>query len=337
MKTVVITGITGAVGKGILISLLTRFTDIKIYGTARNADRVLALFEEVILNLPPIVKKAIEEGKVVLIPLELDTSDVDSISSACKKLSSSEDKIDTLFLNAGALIANGISYWGIVHQLLFDIRTFPVKPKYINHDGISMINKEISKSFYTNVYGHYIMIRKLTEVLKKSQDARIIWTGSSEGEKEFFDIEDIQGMKSINPYGSNKYCLQLLSELFNQEFKAKNYPITSIVTSPGVIASNIANTLLPPLFVMIFMTPALIIMRLLFGIPELTISLKNASASILYSFEIPLGEIDSKCRYDATSDRFGKSKVVKTKFTDFTQEDLKSLDLYLKDLDKNTL
>lgn len=46
---------------------------------------------------------------------------------------------------------------------------------------------------------------------------------------------------SLEPYESSKWATNLIAFRMNNRFKTENMPITSIMTSPGVVASNIAN------------------------------------------------------------------------------------------------
>jgi hypothetical protein len=51
----------------------------------------------------------------------------------------------------------------------------------------------------------------------------------------------LKSSRSKEPYESSKWATNLIAFRMNDRFKAENVPITSIMTSPGVVASNIAN------------------------------------------------------------------------------------------------
>ncbi|KAJ9048926.1 hypothetical protein DSO57_1029846 [Entomophthora muscae] len=72
LKVAVITGITGALGKGIFHRLVNEFPAIKIYGTARSSKRAgeaFSFFIEEDIRL----SKRIENKNLILIPAEFDT------------------------------------------------------------------------------------------------------------------------------------------------------------------------------------------------------------------------------------------------------------------------
>lgn len=191
VKVALITGITGAVGKGILLRLINTFSKLKIYGTARSLKRASIELQSIAEEF--FLYEKIDSGDLTLLPIELDTSVISTVQDLSCRLKKDNDKLDFLYLNAGAIISNGIDFFGAGVQFFTDIYNFPIKPSYILHNGKDTTSDGISKSFAINVYGHYILTELLQDLLSSSGEGRVFWIGSSEGEESFFDVDDIEG------------------------------------------------------------------------------------------------------------------------------------------------
>ncbi|KAI0244313.1 hypothetical protein L0F63_004925 [Massospora cicadina] len=85
MKVVVITGITGSVGRGIFLRLGREFFRLKVYGTARSYERASDAFRT-LANRDPSLTRRIINGDVVLAPAILDTTDIATVRAFAKRL-----------------------------------------------------------------------------------------------------------------------------------------------------------------------------------------------------------------------------------------------------------
>lgn len=54
---------------------------------------------------------------------------------------------------------------------------------------------------------------------------------------------------SLNPYGSNKFCLYIISQFLNKKYRAQKLSISSSVAAPGILPSNIAASMIPSIFI----------------------------------------------------------------------------------------
>ncbi|KAF9917013.1 hypothetical protein FBU30_001038 [Linnemannia zychae] len=155
--------------------------------------------------------------------LKIELVDVGSAASVLafnQRILEQYKQVDFLFCNAGILPSSGIM-WG---KLLMDMIVAPkdlvvradvlVQPKqHLNEDGIGNV-------LACNVFGHYLMIKGLEDVLNKTEEdpGRIIWTSSLTAEKACFRIDDWQGLEAEQPYESSKWVTDLLAIRLNEEW-----------------------------------------------------------------------------------------------------------------------
>ncbi|KAJ9048927.1 3-keto-steroid reductase [Entomophthora muscae] len=151
----------------------------------------------------------------------------------------------------------------------------------------------------------------LQDLLASSADARVVWVGSSEGEQRFFDSSDFEGRNSINPYGSNKFCLYIISQFLNKRYQRQKLSIRSIVTAPGILPSNIAASMVPSIFIP-FLAPFFWILRFFLNIEELTIDAHSAAEAIIYTATVPLEQLYIEKRADSVCSRLGAPSVCLT-------------------------
>ncbi|KAF9139832.1 hypothetical protein BG015_001885 [Linnemannia schmuckeri] len=160
--------------------------------------------------------------------LKIELVDVGSSSSVLAfnaRILAQHDRVDFLFCNAGILPSVGLM-WGKIFTDMFksprDLVTRSdvlVQPKqYLTEDGIGNV-------LACNVFGHYLMIKGLEEVLSKTEEdpGRVIWTGSMTAEKASFRIDDWQGLEAIQPYESSKWVTDLLAIRLNEEWAGSDF------------------------------------------------------------------------------------------------------------------
>ncbi|KAK3815769.1 MAG: hypothetical protein JOS17DRAFT_759721 [Linnemannia elongata] len=179
--------------------------------------------------------------------LKIELVDVGSAASVFAfnaRILAQHNRIDFLFCNAGILPSTGLM-WG---KLLMDMVKAPmdlvtrsdvlVQPKqHLTEDGIGNV-------LACNVFGHYLMIRGLEDVLSKTEEdpGRVIWTGSLTAEKASFRIDDWQGLEAVQPYESSKWVTDLLAIRLNEEWAGSSDEDMASVHSVGGDASLAASS-----------------------------------------------------------------------------------------------
>ncbi|KAF9132016.1 hypothetical protein BGW39_000947 [Mortierella sp. 14UC] len=155
--------------------------------------------------------------------LKIELVDVGSASSVLafnRRILEQHSRVDYLFCNAGILPSEGLM-WG---KILTDMIRAPMdlvtrsdvlmQPKqHLTEDGVGNV-------LACNVFGHYLMIKGLEDVLSKTEEdpGRVIWTGSLTAEKASFRIDDWQGMEAVQPYESSKWVTDLLAIRLNEQW-----------------------------------------------------------------------------------------------------------------------
>ncbi|KAG0287486.1 hypothetical protein BGZ96_008573 [Linnemannia gamsii] len=155
--------------------------------------------------------------------LKIELVDVGSAASVLAfntRILSQHSQVDFLFCNAGILPSAGLM-WGKIVKDMFQAPMSLVtrsdvllQPKqHLTEDGIGNV-------LACNVFGHYLMIKGLEEVLSRTEEdpGRVIWTGSLTAEKSNFQIDDWQGLEAIQPYESSKWVTDLLAIRLNEEW-----------------------------------------------------------------------------------------------------------------------
>lgn len=306
-KIAVVTGANSGVGYGIAERLLEWDCDNLIVVLAcRNEARAMVAWQSLLQEYP----------KAKLDILIIDLSNCSSVLKACKRLYERYKRIDYLFCNAGLLSASGIKWGEVVYLFLKNPVSFIESSDAtqqivgeVNEDGVGLV-------FACNVLGHYVMIRELEALLKASGEGRIIWTSSSTASSHTFDLDDWQGIKALEPYESSKWATNLIAFRMNNRFKTENMPITSIMTSPGVVASNIANL---PAWVKRVRRMVHYAFRF-GGLTSQNITSYNGAVSNVYCAQQPKENLDPSICYASCTDRWGYSFVDKHSIHNYSEE-----------------
>lgn len=136
-------------------------------------------------------------GQVKLVLLTVDLGSVESVLKACKEVKAAYNHIDLLVLNAGIMPVEKI-------DIMLGLKNLILRPSYVAKTGGDIIVQRrglingdgLGDCFAANVFGHWVMVRELTEFLEKSKDGKIIWFSSTTADPMFFDAKDFQGIKS---------------------------------------------------------------------------------------------------------------------------------------------
>jgi NAD(P)-dependent dehydrogenase (short-subunit alcohol dehydrogenase family) len=116
----------------------------------------------------------------------------------------------------------------------------------INNAGVWNFEFKPSKNnieeiFHVNVLTPYLLIKRFTDLLEKSNNARIINTASTlhYGKIRFDDVEMKQKFSGTNAYRQSKLAIILLTRLLHYQFEERNIGIYSL--HPGVVSTNLAR------------------------------------------------------------------------------------------------
>ncbi|KAF9144048.1 hypothetical protein BGX30_014032 [Mortierella sp. GBA39] len=179
--------------------------------------------------------------------LKIELVDVGSAASVLAfnaRILAQHNQVDFLFCNAGILPSVGLM-WG---KILTDMFKAPmdlvtrsdvlVQPRqHLTEDGIGNV-------LACNVFGHYLMIKGLEDVLSRTEEdpGRVIWTGSLTAEKACFRIDDWQGLEAVQPYESSKWVTDLLAIRLNEQWAGSSDEDVASVHSVGGDASSAASS-----------------------------------------------------------------------------------------------
>ncbi|OAQ23898.1 NAD(P)-binding protein [Linnemannia elongata AG-77] len=179
--------------------------------------------------------------------LKIELVDVGSATSVLAfnaRILAQHSRVDFLFCNAGILPSAGLM-WG---KILTDMFKAPmdlvtrsdvlVQPKqYLTEGGVGNV-------LACNVFGHYLMIKGLEDVLSRTEEdpGRVIWTSSMTAEKASFRMDDWQGLEAVQPYESSKWVTDLLAIRLNEEWAGSSDEDMASVHSVGGDASLVASS-----------------------------------------------------------------------------------------------
>ena len=144
--------------------------------------------------------------------IAIDVTNIASIMSARKTLESKTPRLDILINNAG--IAGK-------------------QPQ-----NISVVNMEnLREVFETNFYGAVQTTQQFIDLLKKSDEPRIINVSSPIGSLSFQSSSQSPDIRIYDAYSSSKTALNAFTVLLSKEFQNTNFKIISV--EPGYTATNL--------------------------------------------------------------------------------------------------
>jgi retinol dehydrogenase-12 len=119
----------------------------------------------------------------------------------------------------------------------------------INNAGVCLPERRITKdgfeeSFQINHLSHFMLTNLLLDVIKKSDDPRIVNVSSAGYSSGKFDPDNLQSEKKFHPFST--YCdTKLLNILFSFELaeRLKGTGIAVNALHPGVVNTNFAHEL----------------------------------------------------------------------------------------------
>ena len=140
--------------------------------------------------------------------IEIDVTDINSIKSAKQQLSANTQQLDVLINNAG--ISGGTPQ----NMSAYDI-------------------ENLRKLFETNFFGAVQTTQQFIDLLKRSNEPRIVNVSSGLGSLTFSNSHDF----AFYAYGCSKTALNAFTVSLAKEFRDTNFKINSI--EPGYTATNL--------------------------------------------------------------------------------------------------
>jgi NAD(P)-dependent dehydrogenase (short-subunit alcohol dehydrogenase family) len=141
--------------------------------------------------------------------IEIDVTNIDSIRSAKQELQAKTHKLDVLINNAG--ISGGLV------------------PQNMSTFGI----ENLRKVFETNFFGAVQTTQQFIDLLKRSDEPRIVNVSSGLGSLAFSNKHDL----AFYAYGCSKTALNAFTVSLAKELRDTNFKINSV--EPGYTATNL--------------------------------------------------------------------------------------------------
>ncbi|KAG0238513.1 hypothetical protein BGW41_008164 [Actinomortierella wolfii] len=358
-RVAIITGANTGVGYAIAQRLALQCPhDITIILACRNKAKATEAQEKLTKEYKRAVDKkkgdASAAKKRVEFVVELvDVGRARSVVAFNARIQQQYRRIDYLFCNAGILPSEGIQYGKLIKDSFTDPLNLVISSDVLIQPKQTPTEDGVANVFACNVFGHYLMIKGLEEQLNKTAEdpGRVIWTGSMTPSIHEYDPQDFQGFESKVPYESSKWATNLLGIRLNAEWKGNSQkdeksttdeprrltrsqsraamaatPVTkqpknivSVVTDPGVVASNMGDLAIWLVWSRILLH---YFVRIFFGESSQNIWAKHgANAGVTAALKEPVSEIDHYSKMCSRVDRLGREFVSVQRIDDYEDAD----------------
>ncbi|KAL4821826.1 hypothetical protein BDW67DRAFT_179652 [Aspergillus spinulosporus] len=292
--------------------------------------------------------------RVTFVPENVDLCNLLSVRALSRRLNKTFPKLDAIVLNAGIGGWSGLNWPLAVWSVCTDIVHATTWPKYklapvgliTDNQTTTVTDKEprLGTVFCANVFGHYMLAHNVMPLLHRSGSpngpGRVIWLSSTEATINFFDVDDIQALRSKAPYESSKALTDLLSLTsdlpstapwvksfystdFEPEFKPSTGPETAS-TSPNTYLSHpgiCATAIIPLPTILIYAMVAAFWLARLLGSPWHTLSTYLGACSPVWLALSPQSELDAaeapyrehgggRVKWGSSTSRLGVASVV---------------------------
>ncbi|KAI1321055.1 hypothetical protein EDD11_008636 [Mortierella claussenii] len=191
-------------------------------------------------NNTPTIRHA-PELKIELV----DVGNVASVLAFNQRILDQYPRVDYLFCNAGVLPSVGLMWSKLVMDLFRAPMDLVVRSDVLIQPKQHLTEDGIGNVLACNVFGHYLMIKGLENLLDKTEEdpGRVIWTSSITAEKKSFNNDDWQGLEAEQPYESSKWVTDLLAIRLNEVWAGKSSGVSSGYTSSGSDSTRVnSNT-----------------------------------------------------------------------------------------------
>lgn len=176
-KVAVVTGASSGIGAAIVKDLVA--AGVRVAGLARRKDRV----EEIIAGLP-------EDRKSLLVAIECDVSNLESVNKAFDEVIAKFGGVDILVNNAGCTKSGQL---------------------------VSMDPQQIQTVLQTNVMGVVYCTQRVFKSLKeRNENGHVVLINSILGHKVFGGMPGSAPVTNI--YSPTKYAITAITEMYRLEF-----------------------------------------------------------------------------------------------------------------------
>ncbi|CAG8509025.1 4964_t:CDS:2 [Acaulospora morrowiae] len=291
-KIALITGANSGIGFTIAQRLLNHSTDgFRVVLCCRNRKKASDARDTLLKEFP--------SGLIDIIIV--DVGSVDSVFRSCKEIKKKYDRIDLLFCNAGIFPCAYLDWWTVARQAITDPKGLLIESTPLIQPVGATTSEGLGETFACNVFGHYIMIRQLEDVLASSDQSRIIWTSSRTAKRDDYNPSDYQCFRGPSPYESSKYVTDVIAIALNSRLNKRN--IHSFTTHPGVVATNIVYDHLG--WAMDKTMKAVLYTGRSLGIKEATITGWNGSYANYVVATEPIENLNKFCKYGSYAKPWG--------------------------------
>ncbi|OXV07793.1 hypothetical protein Egran_04443 [Elaphomyces granulatus] len=301
---VLVTGANSGLGLSICYRLIDEFLGsrpdpyrLTIIFTTRSTRKGSETLSRLKQHLNAAHRQASGIERVTFESETVDLVDLVSVRALSCRLVKKLPKLDAIVLNAGIGGWTGLNWPQAIWRILTDLVHEVSWPSYKVGPVGAVTGKQTSLAeeprlgmvFSANVFGHYMLTHNVVPLLQVSGQpngpGRIIWVSSLETALDYFDPEDIQGLRSETAYETSKTLTDILaltaglpstapwvkSFLCTSDFSSSSSVISTMetkkegnspgrntakpniyVTHPGVCGTSILPLSLPLYYCMIF-------------------------------------------------------------------------------------
>ena len=268
-----------------------------------------------------------------------------TVKALAKQLLARNQHLDAVVWNAGIAGWSGLNYPKATWDILTSMVQATTYPEFMICDVGLMTGEQLpshgqshtfpgpklGQVFTANVFGHYMLTHWLAPLM--DGETRIIWASSVSATPRTFDIEDIQGIRSLSAYESSKRLTDLLvisSNLPSTRPQVESFlPFGSpaagtrvdsrerpqmYITHPGVIATSISGV---NWFISLCMLAVMYISRWI-GSPWHPVTPYKGAVSTVFAALAPPSQLadlerrEGKGKWGSATDVFGNERVVRT-------------------------
>jgi short-subunit dehydrogenase len=211
-RAIIVTGASSGIGKAISIKLVE--LGYQVFGLARSYDKLVTLFSYSADDRPSKVNAKAKENEAHFVPIECDITEPKTFDNIIDKIISK---------------ATGNMVYGLVNNAGY------VEPGAI--EDLDMNN--LRSQFETNFFGLVGFTKKVLPVMMQQRKEE-----QGEAEGRIVNVSSVSGLISlplIGAYSATKYALEAVSDALRMELW--NTSIKVITINPGIIETNISNTL----------------------------------------------------------------------------------------------
>ncbi|CAG8876376.1 unnamed protein product [Penicillium nalgiovense] len=229
MLHILVTGANSGLGFSICCRLADEFLSshpesesLTIIFTTRSARKAQDTIRRLEAHLQSTSPSASAAARVHFVSENVDLGDLRSVRALSRKLVHTLPRLDSIVLNAGLGGWSGINWskaiWDVCTDLLHAVTwpAYKLAPAGVLTDKQTKTEEEpaLGAVFCANVFGHYMLAHNVAPLLKRARTngpGRVVWVSSLEATWNFFDIDDIQGLRTDVPYESSKALTDLLA------------------------------------------------------------------------------------------------------------------------------